>query len=65
MNYATFRQRFMAMWIDAFVLLPLMVIQGLIGSNSKAAAFVLVIPMNVVSDILTSCGGLECERERG
>jgi len=46
-NYATFWQRFAAMWIDFFVLLPLMVIQGLLESVSKGAALALVIPMAV------------------
>ncbi len=46
-NYATFWQRFAAMWIDFFVLLPLMVVQGLLESVSKGAALALVIPMAV------------------
>ena len=45
MNYATFWQRFAAMWIDFFVLLPLVFIHGWLESLSKSAAFVLVIPM--------------------
>ena len=44
-NYATFWQRFAAMWIDFLVLMPLMVIQVLLGSSSKSVAFALVIPM--------------------
>jgi len=35
------------MWIDAFILLPLMVVQGLLESVSKGAALALVIPMAV------------------
>jgi uncharacterized RDD family membrane protein YckC len=46
-NYATFWQRFMAMLIDFFVLLPLVVVQELLGSISKGAALALVIPMAV------------------
>lgn len=44
-NYATFGQRFAAMWIDIFVLIPLVVVQVLVGAISKGAAFILVIPM--------------------
>jgi uncharacterized RDD family membrane protein YckC len=44
-NYATFWQRFAAMWIDFFVLLTLVVVQVLVESLSKAAAIALVIPM--------------------
>ena len=47
MNYATFWQRFAAIWIDFFVLLPLMFIQVWLESVSKTAAIVLVIPMAV------------------
>ena len=46
-NYATFWRRFAAMWIDVFVLLPLMVVRGLLESVSKAAALALVIPMAI------------------
>jgi uncharacterized RDD family membrane protein YckC len=46
-NYATFWQRFAAMWIDFFVVLPLMVVQGFLESVSKGAAVALVIPMAV------------------
>jgi uncharacterized RDD family membrane protein YckC len=45
MNYATFWQRFAAMWIDFFVLLPVIVIQQFAESVSKVAAFVLVVPI--------------------
>jgi uncharacterized RDD family membrane protein YckC len=45
MNYATFWQRFAAMWIDFFVLLPLVFIHGWLESLSKTAAIVLVVPM--------------------
>src|SRR5215469_16556388 len=45
MNYATFWQRFAAAWIDLFVLLPFMFIQSWLGSLSKTAALVLVLPM--------------------
>lgn len=44
-NYATFWQRFAAMWIDVFVLLPLLVVQGFLESLSKGAALAFVIPM--------------------
>ena len=47
MNYATFWQRFAAGWVDFFVLVPLMCIEGWLGSISKVAAIVLVIPMTV------------------
>jgi uncharacterized RDD family membrane protein YckC len=46
MNYATFWQRFAAMWIDLFVLLPLIFLQTWLESLSKAAAIILVIPMS-------------------
>ena len=46
-NYATFWQRFAAMWIDFFVLLPLMVGSAVLESVSKDAALALVIPMAV------------------
>src|SRR5438477_5361541 len=45
MNYATYWQRFAAMWIDFFVILPLMVLQVWVQSISRAAAIVLVVPM--------------------
>src|SRR5262245_26350252 len=45
MNYATFWQRFAAMWIDALVLLPLTVVEIWIGSVSRVATIVLVLPM--------------------
>jgi len=45
MNYATFWQRFAAMWIDFFVLLPLLVFDSWLGSISRATAIGLVIPM--------------------
>ncbi len=45
MNYATFWQRFAAMWIDEFVLLPLVFVQLWLESISKMAAIVLIIPM--------------------
>jgi uncharacterized RDD family membrane protein YckC len=44
-NYASFWQRFAAMWIDLFVLLPLMVVKEVFESASKTAALALVIPM--------------------
>ena len=44
-NYATFGQRFAAMWIDLFVFLPLMVIHWFLEFVSKGAALALVIPM--------------------
>ncbi len=46
-QYGTFGQRFAAMWIDFFVLLPLLVVQGLLNSISKGVALALVIPMAV------------------
>ena len=46
-NYATFWQRFGAMWIDFFVFVPLLVVQGLLESVSKGAALALVIPTAV------------------
>jgi uncharacterized RDD family membrane protein YckC len=45
MKYATFWQRFAAAWIDFFVLLPFTLIQSWLGSASKTAALVLVLPM--------------------
>lgn len=44
MTYATFWQRFAAMWIDFFVLLPVLLIQMWLEPMSKIAAVVLVIP---------------------
>jgi uncharacterized RDD family membrane protein YckC len=52
-NYATFWQRLAAMWIDFFVLLPLMVVQGLLESVSKGAALALVVPMAVAYSAYT------------
>jgi uncharacterized RDD family membrane protein YckC len=48
MNYATFWQRFAAMWIDCFVLLPFLVLQVWVESYSKPVALVLVLPMTVL-----------------
>ena len=48
MNYATFWQRFAAMWIDFFVLLPLMVVDVWLQSISRGAAIILVVPMSAV-----------------
>jgi uncharacterized RDD family membrane protein YckC len=45
MKYATFGQRFAAMLIDTFVLLPLVFIQVWLESVSKTAAIILVVPM--------------------
>ena len=45
MKYATFWQRFAAARIDFFVLLPFTLIQSWLGSASKTAALVLVLPM--------------------
>lgn len=45
MNYATFWQRFGAAWIDFFVLLPLIVLQEWLDSQSRTAAIVLIVPM--------------------
>lgn len=44
MNYATFWQRFAAMWIDCFVLLPFVVFQEWLESYSKLVALMLVLP---------------------
>jgi uncharacterized RDD family membrane protein YckC len=44
-SYATFWQRFAAMWIDFFVLLPLLIVDGLLEALSKAAAMALLVPM--------------------
>src|SRR5262245_6871342 len=45
MNYATFWQRFAAMWIDFFVLLPIMAVDVWLQSISRVAAILLVVPM--------------------
>lgn len=45
MNYATFWQRFAAMWIDVFVFLPLGFLQIWLDSLSKTMAIILVVPM--------------------
>lgn len=47
-NYANFGQRFAAMWIDVFVFLPLIVVQGWLESYSRGTALALVIPMAVI-----------------
>lgn len=44
-NYATFWQRFAAMWGDVFVLLPLVFLQVWLESISKGAAIILGVPM--------------------
>ena len=44
-KYATFSQRFGAMWVDLFVLVPLIVVNEVLQSISKGAALLLVIPM--------------------
>jgi uncharacterized RDD family membrane protein YckC len=48
MNYATFWQRFAALWIDFFVLLPLMVLNWWLQALSKVAALVVLLPMAVL-----------------
>ncbi len=45
MKYATFWQRFAGIWIDLFVLLPLVFFQVWLESLSKTAAIILVVPM--------------------
>jgi uncharacterized RDD family membrane protein YckC len=45
MNYAPFWQRFAAMWIDFFILLPLIVVQAWLESISRVAAIVFVVLM--------------------
>ena len=45
-NYATFSQRFAAIWIDLFALLPLGFLNAWLESLSKTAAILLVIPMS-------------------
>jgi uncharacterized RDD family membrane protein YckC len=47
MNYASFLQRFVAMWIDFFVLLPLMALQIALGALSSGVAAALVIPVSL------------------
>ena len=44
-SYGTFWQRFGAAWADFIVLVPLMVVNEILASLSKVAAFALVIPM--------------------
>lgn len=44
MTYATFWQRFAAMWIDFFVLLPFMLLFGWLHANSKLMAYLVVVP---------------------
>lgn len=53
MNYATFWQRFAAIWIDLFVLLPIILSHVWIVSESKIAALILVIPMAIVYNSYT------------
>ena len=56
MNYATFWQRFAALWIDAFVLLPVVILQFWLESFSRTVALILVAPMGVVYLAYTICG---------
>jgi DNA uptake protein ComE-like DNA-binding protein/uncharacterized RDD family membrane protein YckC len=53
MNYATFWQRFAAMWIDFFVMLPIIAILSWLEAESKFAAFVFVIPTFIAYDCYT------------
>ena len=46
--YASFWQRFVAMWVDLFVLLPLIAGAAFLESRSKGIAFALVIPMSLL-----------------
>ena len=48
MNYATFWQRFSAMWIDIFVFVPIGVVQLFIEGHSKLVAMVLIVPMTAL-----------------
>ena len=48
MNYATFWQRFAGLWIDFFVLLPLMMLNWWLQSLSKVAALMVLLPMAVL-----------------
>ena len=48
MNYATFWQRFAALWIDFFVLLPLMVLNWWLQALSKVVALVVLLPVAVL-----------------
>jgi uncharacterized RDD family membrane protein YckC len=48
MKYGTFWQRFFALWIDFFVLLPLIALQMWLSSLSKTCALVQIIPMTFV-----------------
>jgi uncharacterized RDD family membrane protein YckC len=43
-NFATFWQRFAALWVDFFVFVPLMLVQAMVESVSKRAALVMVVP---------------------
>lgn len=45
MRYATFWQRFAAMWIDFAVVLPLGVVHAWLDSLSKVAALTLAVPV--------------------
>lgn len=45
MNYATFWQRFGAMWIDFFVLVPLLFVAIWTQSISREVALILLVPM--------------------
>src|SRR4051794_18778252 len=46
MNYASFWQRFAAMWIDFFVLLPLLLLHEVAKGFSKTAGIALLIPVS-------------------
>ena len=49
MNYASFWQRFGAMWIDFFVLVPLIFFAVWVQSISRVAAMALLVPMAVAA----------------
>jgi uncharacterized RDD family membrane protein YckC len=44
MTYATFWQRFAAMWVDGFILLPFMLLFGWLEAESKSLAYLIPLP---------------------
>lgn len=55
-HYASFWQRFAALWIDFFVILPVMVVHGLLTADSRTAAQWLLVPMGVLVHAYTIYG---------
>ncbi len=48
MRYATFWQRFSAMWLDILVLAPIIAIRFWVESHSKSATMALLVPLSCI-----------------